>query len=478
MKRKNPIDILLIPAPIHFRKRGQAAFYGDETSIPPLGLMYIASYLRSRGYNCQILEVGLKNLTLVETIKRIKRIKPKVVGISILSASTITAVPLAKEIKKELPHVIVGCGGTHVCVDPTFIERYPYFDFAVKGEGELMMYEIMKKMDDGKKVSGMYDGGYVKDLNSLPFPDYNLISFPEYGYPLDKVGKRWTAISIMSSRGCPFNCSFCCKSDSRRYVRYRSADNIFAEIETHYPISRGEYSFVDDILTLNPKVVTDLCKKIIAKKLKFSWIAMTRADCLDIGLAKIMKKAGCRELLIGVESGDPRVRNEIVKKRVNDEDIFRAIKICRQVGIRSSIFLMLGFPTEGKEEVEETLNYAFRAKPDLIGIHLTMPSPGSELWVQAIKEKIISSDLVDQFIAGKLGEDYSSWPIYVPKGLSREYLEKARGRGLRQFYLSPQFLGQITRYYLYFPSRIKYDKHLIKSGIPMLLKGRSKVQFS
>lgn len=472
------IDVLFIPAPIRFPQKNQISQFGDETSIPPLGLMYIASFLNSRGYHCRILETGLRGLSLSQIIQQIRKINPRVVGISVLTASTITAVPLAREIKKRFPKIIVGCGGTHICVDPTFIKRYPYFDFAVKGEGELIMLKLMKKIDRGEKVSGLYDGGYIKDLDSLPFPDYSLIHFKEYGYPFDKVGKRSTAVSLMASRGCPFNCIFCTKSESRVFVRFRSPENIVAEIEKNYPFSKRFYQFVDDTMSLNRPNVRRMCELLIKKKLKISWIAMTRADCLDLKLAKLMSRAGCMDLLIGVESGDSRIRNVVVKKMVRDKDIFRAIKICRQVGIRTSLFLMLGFPTEGKKEMEKTVNCGLLYKADLIGIHITSPIPGSELYDEAIKKGMIPADLVDQYITGKIGKDYSCWPKYIPEGLSLDYLEKARTRAMRKFYLSPQFVFRLLRYYLRFPSRIKYDKHLFKNGLSMLLKGRSKVQFS
>lgn len=477
MTKKKPVDVLFIPTPIKFRQPGQPNSRGDESSVPPLGLMYMASYLNSKGYHCQILEAGLKNLSLAETIRAVKRINPRVVGLSVLLPTTITAVALAKAIKKKLPHILVGCGGPHVCVDPTFIKRYPCFDFGIKGEGELVMFKIMKRLDRGEKIAGLYNGGYVKDLDSLPFPDYSLIHFEEYGYPLDKIGQRSTAVSLVSSRGCPFNCIFCCKTETRRFVRFRSPKNIVDEMEANYPLAKAGYSFVDDTMTLNQENTKKVCREIIKRDLKTSWIAMTRADCLSLRLARLMKKAGCRELLIGVEAGDERVRNEVVKKNVKDKDIAKAIKICRRAGIRSSLFLMLGFPTEGKKEIEKTVNYGLKFKADIIGIHLTCPIPGSELYHQAIQEGMIPADLVDQYIAGKIG-DYVNWPKYVPQGLTLDYLEKARARGLRRFYLNPQFAFRLLRYYLRFPSRIKYDKQLFKHGWKMLFKGRSEVQLS
>lgn len=478
VKSPKRIDVLFMPAPLQFKKGKNYKPKGDETSTPPIGLMYIASYLNSKGYNCQILDIGLKSLSLAETISYIKKVNPRVVGISILTPSTITAVPLAKAVKKKLPHILVGCGGTHVCVDPTFIKRYPYFDFGVKGEGEYVMLEIMKKLDKGQKISGVYDGGYIKDLDSLPFPDYSLIDFLEYGYPLDPVGKRWSPIAMTTSRGCPFSCSFCSKPESRRFVRYRSAKNIVDEIEKNYPISRGEYSFMDDTMTLNQSNMLEVCRQILERNLKISWCAMTRADCLTPKLVKQMKKSGCRELFLGVESGDERIRNEVIGKRVSDKKIFAAIKICHQVGIRSSIFLMLGFPTEGKMEMEKTANYLITSKADLMGIHLTCPLPGSRLYDQAIKEKIISKNIVDEFINRKYGPDYSFWPKYVPKGLHLSDLENIRAMALRKCYLRLGFITQLLSYYLRFPERIKYDKHLYTSAFAILSSGKSKVQFS
>jgi len=148
------------------------------------------------------------------------------------------------------------------------------------------------------------------------------------------------------------------------------------------------------------------------------------------------------------------------------------------VGIRTSIFLMLGFPSEGVEEIQRTVDYPFTSKADIMGIHLTCPLPGSELYEQAIAEKIIPSDLVDQFIAGKLGKDYSVWPKYVPHGLTLEYMEKARAAAIRKFYLSPAFVFRLLRYYIRFPNRIKHDRHLYRSAWSILFKGKSKVQFS
>jgi len=478
ISKNSKVDVLFIPSPIKFKQGDNFIPIGDDTSTPPIGVMYIATFLNSQGYNCKILEVGLKGFSLQETIAHIKKISPRVVGISILTPSTITAVPLAREIKKKMPHIIIGCGGIHVSVDPIFIKRYPYFDFGVKGEGELIMLEIMKKLDSGLKISGLYNGRYVKKLDTLPFPDYNLISFKEYGYPLDKKEKRHAPVAMITSRGCPFSCSFCCKNESRNYVRFRSVKNIVDEIENNYTISRGEYSFMDDTISLNKKNTAEICEDIIKRKLKISWVAMTRADYIDIKLAKLLKKSGCRELFLGVESGDPRIRNEVIKKKVSNEDIFKSIRICRLVGIRSSIFLMLGFPSENKKEVEKTIYYPISSKADIMGIHLTIPLPGSELYKQAIKEKIIPKDIIDKYILGKLGKDFSSWPTYTPAGLSLNYLKKARAEALRKFYLSPYFLGRLLLYYIRFPFRIKYDKHLYRTAFSLLFRGKSIVQFS
>ncbi|MBU1043326.1 MAG: B12-binding domain-containing radical SAM protein [Candidatus Omnitrophica bacterium] len=478
MGKNKIVDVLFMSAPLQFKESENFVPSGDDTSSPPVGVMSIAAYLNSKGYNCKILDIGLKKMSLQEAVDFAKEMKPRMIGITILTPSTITAVPLANKIKKEIPEIVIGCGGMHVCVDPTFIERYPAFDFGVRGEGELIMLEILKKLDNGEKIAGLYEGDYVKDIDALPDPDYELIDFKEYGYPLDPIEKRETGFTIMSSRGCPFSCSFCCKTASRKYVRYRSPLKVVDEIQRNLSLSRGVYNFIDDTMTLNKKNCLEICAEIVKRKLKIQWLAMTRADSLDLELVKAMRKSGCREVFIGVESGDLRIRNQVIKKKVSDQAIKDAIKVCRKVGLRTSIFLMLGFPTEGIDEIQRTVNYPFTSKADIMGIHLTCPLPGSELYEQAIEEEIISGDIVDQFISGKLGKNYSAWPKYVPKGLTLDYMEKARAKAIRKFYLSPAFIFRLLQYYIRFPNRIKYDRHLYKSAWMILFKGRSKVQFS
>lgn len=474
---KEKVDVLFISAPIQFRRGKNFTLKGDDTSTPPIGLMYLATFLNSNGYLCKVLDVGVKALSLGETIHEIKKLNPRVVGISILTPSTITAVPLARKIKEKLPHVLVGCGGIHISVDPDFIKRYPSFDFAVKGEGEEIMLDIMKKLDRGEKIHGVYDGGYIKNIDKIPNPDYGLIDFSEYGYSLDPKGKRHTAIAMITSRGCPFSCIFCSKSETRRFVRFRSVKNIVNEIEQNMHLSK-DFTFMDDTMTLNKNNTKNVCREILKRKLRISWIAMTRADCLTSGMAKLMAKSGCREVFIGVESGDERIRNEVIGKHVSNKIILKAVQICRKYGIRTSLFLMLGFPSEGREEIEKTVNFLNYSKADIMGIHLTSPLPGSRLWPLAISEKAIPADLIDQFIAGKLGPDFSSWPNYIQKESSKEYLESARARAIRTSYLNFDFFKRLLLYYLRFPWRIKYDKHLFRTGINILLRGKSLVQFS
>lgn len=175
--------------------------------------------------------------------------------------------------------------------------------------------------------------------------------------------------------------------------------------------------------------------------MKISWIANTRADLVDDELLRLMAQAGCEEIAFGVESGSERIRNEIIGKKIKDEQITEAVFLCRKNKIKATFYLMMGFPTETTEDIKKTVQCGLRFKPDIIGIHFTAPMPGSKLFVKAIEEGQLKPDIIDQYIMGKLGKGFRGvWPLYIPQSLSKDYIHKMRRRAYYKFYLRPSFL--------------------------------------
>lgn len=466
-------EVVLITSPMVLSKEGPAV--GDEFTNPWLGVLYLASYLEKNGIKVSIVDPGPEKLLLSDIIRRVKAEKPKIVAISTLTSGIKTAVQMANEIKKVSPKIKIGIGGSHINVDPTFAKRFPCFDFSVVGEGEATLLEIVHLARKNKRLKKVYQGKIIHNLDEIPFPARHLIDIYNY-FPREKRNsKEKPTASIVGSRGCPYLCSFCSRNPQWRVVRFRSAKNIVDEMEAIGKDYDWKFSFQDDAITLNKKVAMEICEEIISRKLKLRFLGMTRANCVDEELVQKMAQAGCEELFFGVEAGNEKIRNKVIKKMVTDKEIKRAIDLCRKYKIRSSLFLMLGFPGETEKEINDTVNFGSKFNPDFVGVHVTIPLPGSEIFELAKKEGLIPKDIIDRYASGQMGEGFiGNWPIYVPRGLTQEYLYQAQKRAYRQFYLRPRWLWQRFLTYFYSPGNLIHDIGLIKTGIITLLYGSTK----
>jgi len=466
-------DVVLIHAPVDFNVGSPV---GDQTSSPPIGLLYIAANLEKNNISVKIYDPVPERLNLETIMERLGNDMPKVVGISAVTFGAKTAVEIAKGIKEKFgKKIVVGLGGMHVSTDPDFIKRYPYFDFGIIGEGEIEMVKIVKRILSGKSVKGLFKAELIKNLDDLPFPALHLIDLKNYFFPHGGMRGK-LPLTMISSRGCPFSCTFCSKPINRGNYRVRSGKNIVDEMEKFHGLCDGSYSFVCDTMTLFRNKTIEICDEIKKRGLKVKWMANTRVDRVDEELIRRMAEAGCTDLFFGIESGNDRIRNQVIKKNITDEQIEKAAKWCWKYGIQSSAYMMLGFPTETKKEIEDTINYPIFAGVDFIGVHITWPQPGSVLYNEAIKEGIISKTVVDDFVKGKYGNSLSDfWPVYIPKGLTYQDLANARKRAYRKFYLRPSWFIRRLIWYLRTPDKFLSDWGEVKIGIHALLSGTTGV---
>ncbi len=462
-------DVVLINCPLTFDPGLKT---GDQTSEPPLGIMYIAAYLESRGITVEVLDPAAQRFSLEEVLERLRRSRPRIVGLSSLTSSLPAAVRLAEAVKGEMKDVTLGIGGPHVNVDPDFIRRFPIFDFQVVGEGEKVMVRLFEKLKVGESIAGVHEGEIVEDLDELPFPRTQRLDLRLY-HP-----KQPSAVMI-GSRGCPFHCSFCSIPGFCRRVRLRSVKGIVDEMEAVYEECQGNYSFVDDCFTLNRQRTQDLCREILRRNLKVRWMAMTRADTVDEPTLKLMAEAGCIELFYGIESGNEKIRKTVLHKVISDDEIITAVRLTRRHGIVASIFLMLGFPQEGPAEIEDTVRFGTRCGADTMGIHLTVPLPGSDLFDQALTEGLFDKDIVDRFARGELGEGFRNvWPAYVPPGLTKRELVEAKKRAYRAFYLYPPWVFRRLWRDVRSISKLKQDLDLAGVFLHALIHGETKTAMS
>ena len=458
------LDILLIYPPIYYDSDKNPKCLDVEH--PPLGILYLAAVFLKKGIKADVVDVGAENLDIPALMARIGEKKPKIVGLSSMTANIRGAVQTAEAIRKNFPEIKIGLGGPHVSADPDFVNRFSrLFDFCVTGEAEVTLPEIADKILKGEPFLKINHGKIVDDLDLIPEPARELTDHLPY-----KKGAM-----IFSSRGCPYQCAFCSRPSISKKIRYRSPVLIVDEMEKiHKKTGEDYFLFEDDTLTLNREHIMGICQEIISRGLKFTWTAITRADRVDEEIIKTMKKAGCEEVTFGVESGSERIRNEIIGKNLKTETIKTAFDLCRKYRILTNAFLMIGFPTETKEDIIETINFYKGNYVNIIGVHITLPLPGSKIFELALKEGQISFEIIDRYARGELGEGFhENWPHYVPKGFTFKQLEDYRKKAYHKFYFRPTYI--LRRFKQDFSSweNIKFD---VKTAVSLLIRGNTSRQ--
>ncbi|WP_028324532.1 B12-binding domain-containing radical SAM protein [Desulfatirhabdium butyrativorans] len=315
--------------------------------------------------------------------------RPDVVGISVLTVETASALKISWLCKEYDSRIPVVWGGIH----PTFMTDqvlgYGPVDMVVRGEGEMTFLELCSRIREGNlnitDIPGLSFKNeaneiihnaprpLIKDVDSIPFPATHLLLYPE-SFHFKSIG------SMIVSRGCPLRCTFC---SSRlfweRRVRLRSADNIIQEIQSLQARHHAKYiMFWDDSFSINKEMVIKYCKRFIEAQLNVKWRTATRADLVDDELLCWMKKAGCVKLEIGVESGSPRIQ-KMIRKDVDNQIVQRAFKLIQKHHIATGAFFMAGFPEETEEDMQMSWDLMKALGIEEIAYNIFDPMPGSEL---------------------------------------------------------------------------------------------------
>ena len=402
--------ILLIDPPFK-RFTGIVNFYF------PIGLAYLAAVLKNAGYEVSIFDVdaiqkgtgldfsdeyrklelfrqGLNDDThpIWQDIKEVlEDFSPDLVGITAITTKFGSVLKTAQIIKKYNPEVRLIAGGPH----PTFLSEETLknkdIDIVVRGEGETTFLNLIKtlrnnkSLRDVKGISFRQNGKirhnppqeFIKDLDEVPFPARDSLMYQQ-NYTSEDMG------AIMTSRGCPFNCSYCCHMWQKR-VRNRSIDNVVQEIrEVKQRYSTSQFEFKDDTFTLNRKRIMGLCERLISEKLKINWGCTTRVDLLDEELIKKMKKAGCNIVKIGIETGSEKILKE-TKKGVTFEQMRKTAKLLNKHRIFWSGYFMVGLPTETEEDIRKTYEFMKELNPYYAGLGVYNPFPQTDLFEQGVQ---------------------------------------------------------------------------------------------
>ena len=384
---------------------------------PPLALMFLAAYLEKLGINTKIIDpiakykvsVEVKRVIEYKIIEEVTKFAPLIVGISCYTPEFNDVLELASKIKKNINTRIV-IGGVHPTLRPEdFFFKDSPVDFVIIGEGENTLAEltqaILKKDGDFGRINGIgyFDRdklGYrqtdvrksIDDLDGLPFPAYKRVDMNYYTTPNPYAvrGLFLSSFYILVGRGCPSQCSFCVSAQLRKILspekslRCRSAKNVVNEIEflkDNYKID--SFYFIDDNFTLRRDLVFEICEELEKRKINLIWSCSARINNLSLELLRKMKKVGCAQIDLGVESGSDAVLKRL-KKGITVRQIKEVFNFCRQAGIRTFANILINVPEETEEEIKETLMLLDEIKPSVVSFNIFIPYLGTEIY-QALK---------------------------------------------------------------------------------------------
>lgn len=351
-----------------------------------LNIGYLAAYLRAHGYQDISFYSGFfeSDEEIIEGCKR-----ADIVGFSCTSPQMKHALSLAARIKG--PHNYIVFGGVHPSALPEGVLKNPWVDAVVVGEGEQAFLDIVQ--GDRER---MVRRPLFQSLDDIPFPDRKTIKQERNIQEAYRDnGKRIAA--IFSSRGCPFRCVFCISHVVwTRRVRFRSAGNILDEFEKVVKDWNIDFiKFSDDTFTLKKKLVMEFCEGKLRRGIKTEWGCNIRVDSTDEEMLSMMYRAGCREVWAGVESGSPRILEDMQKK-ITPDQVRRVFKLAREIGLFRRAYLLLGMPNESYEDIRLTEELIDEIEPDMVGFTILAPFPGTVFYDDKVHADVDWS-VVDEY---------------------------------------------------------------------------------
>ncbi len=476
-------DIIFINPPYERIAAGYEFVKHITNNSPSLGLLHLAAEVRQHGFNPSIIESDIFNLTVKQVAEQVIRQKPKYVGITLFTVGVWGAAEIAKHIKEALPETIVIVGGPHISSMGTeTIARFKQFDYAVDGEGEKVLTELLEALENGTdlfKVPGLiYRDEFMlrktpgkpinRVLDELPFPAWDLLpDFPKAYKPAIYDFPRGPAATIAASRGCPFHCKFCDTSTFGSSVRHYSPEVVFKMMKhLHEKYGVKHIAFVDDLFLASKVRVKELCEMILEDGLKMSWSCTARVDTVKPDILGLMKKAGCWEISFGLETGS----NDLLKKmdkKAEVEKSEQAVKWTAAAGIRTKGLFMLGFPGEDEHTIQQTKDFIRKIPMTIMNLTKFTPYPGSPIY-----RDIYGTNIRDDHWEKMNGMNF----VWAPEGISVKDLDQHYQQILKAFYKRPQighyYLKLTLQYPNHFMRLLRFGIGFANAKLASMLKGR------
>lgn len=423
------MKILLIFPPQTLEERYANHVSGVGGFLPPLGLCAMASVLENEGHEVKIMDCPVNNYVVSDITKEIKQFSPSVIGLAAVTSLIEVTIGICEIIKEEFPGCTIILGGPHPTVLPDEVAKSTIADIILSGEADNIICDVVKNIEAYKQKRIIF-AGKVKDLDALPLPARHLLDMSKYTSLPNSYKISSNVFHIMTTRGCPYTCTFC--GDALSGFRQRSVEKVIDELKllrVKYKID--EIAIWDDVFTLNKKWVYKFCDELNKLDFKLVWSCYSRLDLVDEPLAQAMKRAGCWNIFFGIESGSDELLKNITKK-MTVEQMREKVRVVQKVGIEIRGSFMLGLPGETPVLARETIKYAIELEPDYAQFSITTPYPGTQLWKTYEKWGVLDKNF----------KDYHGWmPVFVPYGYkNREELLAMQREAFRRFYFRPRFL--------------------------------------
>lgn len=365
----------------------------EDVSTTPIGLYYIGALLKSYSYDVEIINWYNFNKKSDEIKKILIEKNPNVIGFSIVNANRWGAIDIAKTAKKTLKEVKIvfgGIGATFLCEH--LLKNFKHIDYIIQGEGEYPFLKLIQYLEKGKeeeinsirgiafikngKLFKTEPADFIENIDNLPMP-----------------AKYFTFQHLISSRGCPSNCTFCGSPKFwGRRVRFHSPDYFVEQLELLNKKGVSFFYFSDDTFTMREDRVIQICKKIIERNLKINWFAISRVNFVSDEMLYWMRKAGCIQISYGVESGSEKIR-QVLNKNIKTEDIKRAFHLTAKYGILPRAYFIYGSPGETEETIDETINLIKEIKPLNAIFYILDIFPGTAIYEEFIKRNKAGDDI-------------------------------------------------------------------------------------
>ncbi|MBZ0252217.1 MAG: B12-binding domain-containing radical SAM protein, partial [Candidatus Methylomirabilis sp.] len=378
---------------------------------PPIGMMYVAGSLRAAGFEVECLDAHAEGVGHAEIPDRIRRAAPDALALGTVTFTLIDALKVVAAAKAYDPDLPVVMGGLHPHLYPDETIRLPGIDYLLLGEAErsaVALFGNLGKHDRLKDVEGVVyrhpatgavvNTGYpalLDDLDALPFPALDLMPIEKYSSVVTAEGP---VTLMISSRGCPYGCKFCSRSITGKQYRIRSPENVVDEAERALGLGVREILFYDEVFGVQRDRAKAIAREILARGLRFNWMARSTINDVDPEMLALFKRAGCGLLTLGVEAASKKVLARM-NKPVDLDEVHRVFKMTQNAGISTLAYFILGNPGETKDEVRQSIRYMVRLDPDLVHVAVYTAYPATEFYDEALRSGEIASDYWREFAA-------------------------------------------------------------------------------